>query len=382
MILHTELGPFWNPLWNRLVPIAKKHCEETAKTVNYTILLPVTAWGKTSTNLIRYRPGEIIATKQSMEQQQPFLYLAPIRGITDALFREILSSHFSGIDCGIAPFINPQKSSLFEDKTLRDVLPENNTHLPIIPQLLHTDPEPFLVLTKRLADLGYRHINWNLGCPAPMIAKKKRGSGLLPYSEKIIRILDHVMPRLDIELSIKTRLGFFEKNELFTLLPQLSQFPLKEIIIHTRLGKQLYKGATDPVSFAKCLTLSKHPLVYNGDIVDLRSFHALASQFPTTNRWMIGRGLLANPLLAEEIKAISGRGSRYERLYAFHQDLYVRYEEKLSGPGHLLGRLKLIWSYLFSSFPVSTSYFKKIQKSKTPARYRQAVDNLFEQTAS
>ena len=120
-----------------------------------------------------------------MNQAQPFLYLAPIRGLTDALFRDTFSRHFGGFDAAVAPFISPQKKSLYEDKMIRDVLPANNTTLPVVPQLLHTDPEDFLVLARRLADLGYTHINWNLGCPAPMVARKKRGSGLLPYPEEI-----------------------------------------------------------------------------------------------------------------------------------------------------------------------------------------------------
>ena len=107
------------------------------------------------------------------------------------------------------------------------MLPENNTKLPIIPQLLHTDPEDFLVLAHRLAGLGYTHINWNLGCPAPMVARKKRGSGLLPYPEEIIDLLTKVIPELTIELSIKTRLGFNDHAETRALLPGTQPIPVK-----------------------------------------------------------------------------------------------------------------------------------------------------------
>lgn len=319
-----------------------------------------------------------------MDNLQPFIYLAPIRGITDALFREIFINHFDGVDSVLAPFINPQKTSLFEDKMLRDVLPENNTHLPLVPQLLHTDPEPFLILAKRLTDLGYNHINWNLGCPAPMVAKKKRGSGLLPYPDEIIRFLDIVVPQLELRLSLKTRLGFYDKSEIYTLLPQLANYPLKEIIIHTRLGKQLYKGPTNPESFGECLKLTDHTLVYNGDIVDRESFDRLNGKFPVTDRWMLGRGILSNPFLAEEIKDITenNRSDRHERLYRFHRELYERYEKRMAGPSHLLGRLKLIWSYLFLLFGNDKKSFKKIQKSKTPIQYLRAVDELFEHAAS
>lgn len=312
-----------------------------------------------------------------MSTASPFLYLAPIRGLTDALFRETLYRHFAGFDAAVAPFINPQRSSLYEDNMLRDVLPQHNGGLPLVPQLLHTDPEQFLVLAGRLAELGYSHINWNLGCPAPMVARKKRGSGLLPYPEEIVSILTKIMPQLGIELSIKTRLGFHDPAELPALLPALDDFPVKEIIIHTRLGKQLYKGPTSPDGFADCRKKSSHPFVYNGDINDLETFRMLAARFPNIERWMIGRGALANPFLAEEIKGYPPAEARKARIFAFHAELYARYTDRLSGPGHVLGRVKQLWSYLITSFPGQEKVLKKILKSNTLEGYNRAVDQLF-----
>lgn len=318
----------------------------------------------------------------------PYLYLAPIRGITDALFREIFHTHFSGFDAAMAPFLNPQIKSMFEDKVLQDVLPENNKQQQVIPQLLHTSPEPFLTAAKRLSELGYSHLNWNLGCPAPMVAKKKRGSGLLPFPEKIIQLLDEIIPKLEIELSIKTRLGFYDTSEIFELLPRLNSYPLKEIIIHARLGKQLYKGSTDPESFVRCQQLSTHTLVYNGDIVSTNDFLSLTKKVTSTKRWMVGRGAIMNPMIAEQIKTATepdGKSSilnnqeKYDRLFHFHQDLYEGYSDLLSGPSHILGRLKLIWTYLFSSFGVNRKYLKKILKSNSSVTYLEAVEQLFKQ---
>jgi tRNA-dihydrouridine synthase len=314
-----------------------------------------------------------------MSDATPFLYLAPIRGLTDALFRDTLCRHFAGFDAAVTPFINPQRKSLYDDKMLRDVLSENNGGPPLVPQLLHTDPEQFVVLADRLADLGYTHVNWNLGCPAPMVARKKRGSGLLPFKEEIVGILAKIMPQLKVELSIKTRLGFHDKGELPALLPALDQFPLKEIIIHARLGRQLYEGPTDPDGFAVCRDKSRHVLVYNGDVNDLDTYRSLAARFSTVDRWMLGRGELANPFLAEEIKghAVESIDRRRERIEAFHADLLERYGRRLSGPGHVLGRLKQLWAYLIASFPGQEKALKKILKSHTLAGYEQAVVQLF-----
>jgi tRNA-dihydrouridine synthase B len=309
-----------------------------------------------------------------------YLYLAPIRGVTDALFRNVFYHHFDGIDAAIAPFITPQTKTPFSDRALSDVLPQNNTPKPLIPQLLHTSPKDFLVLAARLTDLGFTHINWNLGCPAPMVAKKKRGSGLLPYPEEIVSLLEKVIPQLKIQLSIKTRLGYAEKNELLQLLPLLNDFPLKEIIIHTRLGTQLYRGRTDPEGFAACREISNHTLVYNGDIFDRNTFESLAARFPEIDRWMLGRVLLMNPFLAEELKGSSRESGakRLERLYSFHEDLYEQYKKRLSGPGHLLGRMKQLWIYLISSFPGKEKSFKNLKKSNSTGQYLDSVQHIFD----
>ncbi len=308
--------------------------------------------------------------------ETPHLILAPIRGITDCYFRSIFHRHFPGFDSALAPFINPQRHSNFQPKQLKDLLPEANQEMVVIPQLLHADPEDFLFLAGRLHDLGYTQVNWNLGCPARMVTRKKRGSGLLPYPEQILAFLDQVMPRLSMELSIKTRLGLENKEELLHLLPRLDDYPLKEIIIHGRLGKQMYRGKTDREAFGLCLEQSRHPIVYNGDINSVPGFRELQQQFSQVDRWMIGRGALANPFLAGEIKGMD-QPNRLEHLENFHRELYLCYRELLSGEAHLLGRMKQLWVYLSNFFPPQPKTWKQIKKCHTELQYQRVMETLF-----
>jgi tRNA-dihydrouridine synthase B len=314
-----------------------------------------------------------------MPDSEIYLYLAPLRGITDVLFRNIFSNHFSGFDSAIAPFINPQRSPSKKKHMLADVEPETNTKLAITPQLLNNNATEFLELAKRLEDYGYTQLNWNLGCPSPMVANKKRGSGLLPYPDEIIRILDTVLPKLDATLSIKMRLGFREKQEGLLLIPRLNDYPLDELIIHPRLGKQMYKGVTDPDGFAECQLLTRHTLVYNGDITSVDRFSELAARFPKVSRWMIGRGILENPFLAEEIKgaAEKDRAKRQLKIREFHDELCEGYRQRLSGPGHLLGKMKQLWLYLYRSFPGKEKVLKKIKKARTEQQFLTAAEEMF-----
>lgn len=314
-----------------------------------------------------------------MHNDQPYLYLAPLRGVTDALFRNTFTRHFGGFDSAVAPFINPQKNPSRKRHMLADVEPEVNSLLPITPQLLNNDAGQFLELARRLEDMGYTRLNWNLGCPAPMVANKGRGSGLLPYPEEIIGILDEVVPKLRASLSIKMRLGFREKQEGVSLLPRLDDYPLDEIILHPRLGKQMYKGKTDPDGFAEFLKLTRHKVVYNGDIVSTDVFQELAKRFPTVERWMIGRGVLQNPFLALEIRgqAEQDPAKRIQKIREFHDELCEGYREKLSGPGHLLGKMKQLWLYLYLSFPGKEKTLKKIKKAKSEKQFFEAANEMF-----
>ncbi len=308
----------------------------------------------------------------------PILSLAPIRGITDCIFRTLFQHHFGGLDHAVAPFISPQRIVSLQDKLLADLRPEANPLLPAIPQLLHTNPRDFIDVARLLHQLGHQQLNWNLGCPVAMVAKKLRGSGLLSYPDAICAFLDAVCPAIPQHLSIKTRLGYADPNELQTLLPRLNDYPLSEIIVHGRLGKQLYQGAASPEGFGRCLPLTRHPLVYNGDIVSPGQLAALRERFPTVRQWMIGRGLLANPFLAQEIRGSEiDAEERRQRLRAFHDALYARNQERLAGPAHLLGRMKQLWVYLIHSFPGQQKVCKRLMKAMTTDQYEQAVGELF-----
>lgn len=310
----------------------------------------------------------------------PRLYMAPLKGITDALFRRVYNRHFPGLDGALAPFVNPQQSGVYSDKVLADLLPENQCDLPLEPQILSNDADGFVSLAGRLHDLGYREVNWNLGCPVPMVARKARGSGLLPDPDRILALLDDVLSRIRPRLSIKMRLGLRDAAESRTLLPGLEPYPLSRLVIHPRLGIQLYRGTVSLEDFARCCELTSHPVVYNGDLRSRDDYLGLSARFPGVSGWMIGRGLLADPFLPAEIK-----GARYDaaerrrRLAAFHGDLYDSLSQRLSGPGHLLGRLKQVWIYFIGAFPGQQKQLKRITRAGGLRAYHEAVRRIMDE---
>ena len=307
------------------------------------------------------------------------LILAPLQGFTDAIFRDIYYQHFSGIDGAMAPFISTMRAHRLNASRLKDVLPENNPNsISLIPQILGNVAEDFVFLAENLVALGYDGVNWNMGCPHSKVAKKRRGSGMLPWPDLIDELLEAVFERLPCRLSIKMRLGRYDKKEIERLIPVFERYPLHELIVHPRTGVQMYTGAADPDAFEWVASHTSHRLVYNGDIVSKSVFDGLRKRFPQVQRFMIGRGVLINPFLPAEIKGIQqNRCDDLERIHQFHDALFAAYMEKWYGPVHVTGRMKGFWSYLGQSFPHEKRALKRILKAKNNDQYRRATDLFF-----
>jgi tRNA-dihydrouridine synthase len=240
-----------------------------------------------------------------------------------------------------------------------------------VPQILSNNSEEFICLAKSLFDLGYEEINWNLGCPYPMVAKKMRGSGLLSNPETVDRLLSDILGGIPGRLSIKTRLGRYSAAEMESLIPIFNRYPLVRVIVHPRVGEQMYAGRVDLDAFDDCLSQIVHPVVYNGDINAPEQFLQRKARFGGVVGWMLGRGLIANPFLPEEIKGTSPSDTlRKTRFSHFHDELVDRYCRLFSGPGHVLDRMKGFWRYFADGFADGRRFLKRIRKVNSLERYR------------
>lgn len=305
------------------------------------------------------------------------IYLAPLRGVTDSIFRNVFEQYFGKFDYLLTPFIPTVKGDIVNPSHIRDVAVGRNDLNRVIPQIIGNDPAQFAVLANTLYSMGYRSVNWNLGCPSPQIARKKRGSGLLPHIDTIKQFLDAVFPSLNGPLSLKVRLGYESEQELLNLMPMFNEYPIQEITIHARTGIQMYDGTVNLDGFERCSSLSKHKIIYNGDITTIEMFNGLKMRFPSIKAWMIGRGVIASPLLLATIRG--GDHIRdVSKIKNFHDELYLQSSQVLCGPTHLLGKMKELWSYLAQSFPEHPKLLKNILKSTRIEQYRKLMDQVFD----
>jgi len=281
----------------------------------------------------------------------PLIYLAPIQGVTNDFYRNVFHRLFAGVDCYYSPFVRVQKDGTRRNG-ISHYLPPFNPAAPLVPQILSNDADEFLVFDRQLQQLGYPEMNWNLGCPVRMVTLKRRGSGLLPHADHIQSILEGIIPQMHCRLSIKLRLGLNDSDEILSLIPILNRFPIKELIIHPRIGMQMYKGQADLGKFSECLRLTTLRVVYNGDIFNAATFNALQKQFPQIDGWMLGRGILANPFLPAQIKGFEQGGNKSDRIQRFHDTYAQQLATALCGP-------HISWTNSKSSGLTRISYLTK-----------------------
>lgn len=308
------------------------------------------------------------------------LLSSPLQGFTDFRFRNAFNKYFGGIDTFYAPYIRLNGKLVIKPSYERDILPKNNTKLEVIPQVMTNDAEEFLFVSRYVQQLGYKELNWNLGCPYPMVVNRCMGSGLINDPGRIDEILAKVHGESDILVSMKMRMGYHNSEEILKVFPVLDKYPLKNIAVHARIGQQLYKGGVDLNSFQRCIENTNHLLYYNGDITTVSGFWEMQERFPSIKHWMFGRGIIADPFLPSMIKTNTSSypENRTEVFRKFHDTLFDEYESSLSGSKHVLLKMYSFWEYFITSFHNAPKGLKKIKKSRNFDAYDQAVRDILE----
>ena len=313
--------------------------------------------------------------------------MAPMEGLTGYVYRNAYHKFFRPMDRYFTPFIANRKMSSGE---IRDLLPEHNEGMHVVPQILTNRSADFLAVAKEIAQYGYDTVNLNVGCPSGTVVAKGRGAGLLAEPEVLDHFLYEIFEGYAGKISIKTRIGMEDENEWQDILAVYEKYPLEELIIHPRVRKDFYKGNPRLDAFSYAMEESGHRLCYNGDICSVEDLQDRKERFPDLDRVMLGRGLLCNPFLIEMSKTADDVGrktaddaahdhmqEKKDRLYAFHQEILEGYIQIMSGDRNVLFRMKELWFYLGDCFTNADKYLKKIKKSERLVAYQVAVDALF-----
>lgn len=307
------------------------------------------------------------------------IHFAPLQGYTDVIYRNAHAACFGGINAYYTPFVRLEKGT-FRHRDVRGIEPGNNQVPHLIPQLIAPTAEKAEKILSLFIEKGYKEADINMGCPFPILAKRHNGSGILPYPEEVQALLSLITKYPQISFSIKMRLGWEDPEECLKLAPIINELPLRQVVMHPRLGKQQYKGEVDLKAFEAFQHVCKHPLIYNGDINHIEDIHRIQEQSPGLAGMMIGRGLLANPALAWEYQ--QNRTLEFdemkEKIQSMHTYVYEEYIEQLKGGDlQILNKMKAFWEYLLPN--ADRKLLKAIHKSTNLHKYTQAVHAFFNQ---
>ena len=311
-------------------------------------------------------------------------YFAPMEGITGYPFRNTFQKYFPGADRYYSPFLVANQTFHFKKKELRDVAPENNDTLTLIPQVMTSQAEQFVWAVEVLDELGYGEVNLNLGCPSATVVTRHKGAGLLEDAGRLDRFFEEVFEGLQKRadalhempgISLKTRIGFSDVKEAARLTEIFNRYPFYEIIIHPRLREEYYGGTVHRDIFKDMLLTLKHPVVFNGDLCTIGDVEELKEEFPDLDAVMIGRGALRNPALFRMLQELEegvdpdSAALRAEELRPFLDELFEEYSREMSGDVQVMFKMKELWTYLKDLFPGSEKAMKKLRKAKTRADY-------------
>lgn len=310
------------------------------------------------------------------------LYFAPLEGVTGFTYRNAFFELFGGADKFYAPFVSPSVNDRMKGKEIRDLLPENNDrNINLVPQVLVNNSEYFIKAVTQLMELGYtKEININIGCPSGTVVSKKKGAGFLTEIEAMDRFFDAVFSWKDnlglkLEISVKTRIGMYDADEFKEIMNVYNRYPISELIVHPRTRVQLYRGVPDMKAFEYAVQVSRNPLCYNGDINTVEDYKKITDKYKI-NAVMIGRGLIANPNLINEIKG--GEKVTKSQLKMYHDRLYSDFEQIMKADKHLLFKMKEFWNYVSWNFEDEHKCAKMIRKAQNLYQYNKAVEEIFD----
>ena len=302
-------------------------------------------------------------------------FFAPMEGMTDSLFRQAHHDLFGAVSAYYIPFIRLTGDLKLTNGETREISPEENAAFPCVPQVLTKDADQLLWAGRMLGDLGYGLMDLNLGCPAPTVVTRGRGSALLKDPDALKRLFDRYFASCPLPLSVKTRIGFESPGEWPAILEVLADYPLARAVIHPRTREEQYAGEIHEDAFALAAERLGERAVWNGEVNTVGDFRRVSLRFPKIGGIMAGRGLVRDPSLFRRLGG--GKAADRDEMKAFFTRLYRAYRERF-GVTVALGRMKKLSALVCEGMADGRKLLKDVSKAAGEERYLSAAERMLD----
>lgn len=237
------------------------------------------------------------------ELPRPFFILAPMEDVTDIVFRHVVSEA-ARPDVFFTEFTNTESFCHPEGvHSVRGRLTFSEDEQPMVAHIWGDKPEHFREMSIGMAEMGFKGIDLNMGCPVANVASKGKGSGLILRPETAAEIIQAAKSG-GLPVSVKTRLGYYDIDEWRDWLKHVFEQDIANLSIHLRTRKEMSKvdAHWELIAEIKKLRDEIAPntlLTINGDIPDRKTGLELAEKYGIDGV-MIGRGIFHNPYAFEK----------------------------------------------------------------------------------
>ena len=235
------------------------------------------------------------------------LFLAPMEGVTDDIYRYTVEKAFGGWDYYACDFLRIPSAGEYSSKHIlkhygkrsfqTDYLREKTYY-----QILASDKSFIEKTVEKISDIGFDWLDLNLGCPSKTVCKNKGGSFLLSDISLLESVVLRVRKNFKGHFTAKIRLGFHDDHSFLEIIKCLEACGVEAITIHGRTREQLYKGVADWKPIAKAVQEVDIPIIGNGDVWTTKDIQAIKNQ-TGCHGVMIARGAMKSPWLARDYKS-------------------------------------------------------------------------------
>lgn len=303
---------------------------------------------------------------------RPALFCAPMAGITHSAFRRVVAS-FGGCG-GFYTEMLSAKWILREDLQRSPALRRNPQEPRLIYQLMLDGTEPLDRVIGRLSELRPDGLDINLACHAPAIRRQSAGSRLFDDAERLATVLDGVRRNWSGLLTVKIRLGTDTPGweERFAVRARLFESAgVDAVILHPRFFEEKFKRHARHERLAWAASLTRLPLIANGDIVGPATAAGTPALFAPACGLMVGRMAVMQPWVfgAWEQPITVDRAAVWQRMAdAIEEDFE---------PGQALGRVKIFTEYFARNFRFGHSFYVSVQNGPNLAAVRERAEAFF-----